>query len=100
MHQIAKGFCQDDLRLGLGKAPRRLLVALGDAQEDVARGGEAPGERQVDERAERMSEPAAPELGPEAPAGQGLVKRLMNAIDNSIANSRLSVGTRPKSHTV
>src|SRR5688572_28367708 len=96
MHQITKGFCQDDLRLGLGKVPRRLLVTLGDAQEDVARGGEAPGERQVDERAERMPEPAARELGPVAPGRQGHVLSLVKAIEHSIAYSRVAAAPHRK----
>ena len=78
-----------DLRHRFGDVPRRLLVALGDAQEELAGSGEASRERQVDERAEGMPEPAARELRPVPPGRERHMLSLVKAIEHQVLIAEL-----------
>jgi hypothetical protein len=84
MHQLAERLVELDDRIhrdalavddGAVDVPGRLLVALRDAQEKLARSGDAARHRRVAERAERVAEPAARRLGGNAPRPEHLVLR-------------------------
>jgi len=81
--QAAERPLERDLDLGAVDPPRRLVVATGDAQEKIARRREPAGERQVDERAERMTEPAARELSPIAQRLQRHVLSLVETVEHA-----------------
>jgi hypothetical protein len=89
MQQVAERLFEDDLDLGLADVPLRLLVAPGEAQEQVARGRHAPRHRQVRPGAERVPEPAARQLGDQAKRHQSGVLRLIKAVEHYLLIAEL-----------
>jgi hypothetical protein len=83
VHQLAERQVERDFHARLGDAPLGLFVAAGEPQEQIARGGDALGERQVDEGTERVVEPASRQLRHEAPWRKRHVLRFVQAIKHS-----------------
>jgi len=86
MDQLAEGLVECDLDGGALDVPLRLLVAPRQPQEQITRGGDPTRQRQVDEGAERVPEPAARKLRPEAQRRERGVLRLVQAVEQRTAS--------------
>src|SRR5438128_1680736 len=83
MDQAAEGQLPRHFDLDAVEIPLRLFVALGDAQEKIARCREAPRERPVRERAKWMPEPAARPFGHEPQRRQRHVLGFVKTVKHS-----------------
>src|SRR5438045_2302992 len=83
MNQAAKGLFLRHLDINVIEVPRRFLVAVGDAQEQIARSRHAPRDRQMRQRTERIPEPAARPLGHETQRRERQVLRLVKTVEHS-----------------
>ncbi len=84
MDQAAERLFLRHFDLDLGQIPLRLFIALGDPQEQIARGGEAARKRPVRERTERMPEPAARPFRHEAQRRERHVLRLVKTVEHRV----------------
>ncbi|MNC95009.1 hypothetical protein D3C83_120110 [compost metagenome] len=82
MQQLAEGLVERDFDVGVLDAPRRLLVALREAQEHIVGGGKLSGERRLRPGHEGIGKPAALHLRKEAVGREPSVLRFVQAVEH------------------